>query len=24
MTDTAIDLTEDGEHVLRLFGIGHP
>ena len=24
MTDTAIDLTENGEHVLRLFGIGHP
>ncbi|MBY0582369.1 MAG: hypothetical protein K2P68_05545 [Sphingomonas sp.] len=24
MTDTAIDLTGDGEHVLRLFGIGHP
>jgi hypothetical protein len=24
MTDTAIDLTKDGEQVLRLFGIGHP
>lgn len=24
MTDTAIDLTKNGEHVLRLFGIGHP
>ena len=24
MTDTAIDLTEDGMHILRLFRIGHP
>lgn len=24
MTDTVIDLTEGGEHVLRLLGIGHP
>lgn len=24
MTDTAIDLTDHGEHVLRLFRIGHP
>jgi len=24
MTDTAVDLTQNGEHVLRLFGIGHP
>lgn len=24
MTDTAIDLSQGGEHVLRLFKIGHP